>query len=64
MHPREFDPGSWHLRLPLSFSEQLIHRLRLRTTPGKILRLMREPGWQTVGEMLRQRGALGSADGC
>jgi polysaccharide deacetylase family protein (PEP-CTERM system associated) len=62
VHPREFDPGSWHLRLPLSFSEQLIHRFRLRTTRGKILRLIGEPGWQAVGEMLRRRGVLETAD--
>jgi polysaccharide deacetylase family protein (PEP-CTERM system associated) len=63
VHPREFDPGSWHLRLPLSFSEQLIHRFRLRATPGKITGLLREQGWQAVGEILRQRGALEPSDG-
>lgn len=58
VHPREFDPGAWHLRLPLSFTENLIHRFGIRAAPAKLMELIGEPGWQSVGEALHERGVL------
>jgi polysaccharide deacetylase family protein (PEP-CTERM system associated) len=48
LHPREFDSGSWQLRLPLSTFEQFLHRFGIRSVPGKIDRLMRSGEWQPM----------------
>lgn len=58
VHPREFDPGSWHLRLPLSVAEQLIHRFGIRTAPGKIMGLVAGLQWHSIEIVLRRRGVL------
>jgi hypothetical protein len=58
LHPREFDPDSWNLRLPLSTKEQFIHRVGLRTVRSKITRLLAGRQWQPLGEILRRRGLL------
>jgi polysaccharide deacetylase family protein (PEP-CTERM system associated) len=59
VHPREFDPDSWTLRLPLSVKEHLIHRARLRAVRPKIARLVAGRRWRSLGEILRARGLLG-----
>jgi polysaccharide deacetylase family protein (PEP-CTERM system associated) len=58
LHPRELDPASWHLRLPLSAKESFIHRFRLRAVPGK--RAPRQAGgeWTALGELLHRNGVL------
>ncbi|MBN1654674.1 MAG: DUF3473 domain-containing protein [Deltaproteobacteria bacterium] len=42
VHPREFDPESWKLRLPLSFKEQLIHRFGISKSRAKLGSLLVE----------------------
>jgi polysaccharide deacetylase family protein (PEP-CTERM system associated) len=40
-HPREFDPDSWNLRLPLSIKEQFIHRFGISRSEKKLEKLLR-----------------------
>jgi len=58
IHPRELDPGSWALRLPLSFSDQVLHRLGLRTARRKLRSLLDAGCWTTVGDALERAGLL------
>lgn len=61
VHPREFDPDSWELELPLSALEGFVHRFGLRRLPGRIARLLAEGSWRPIGEVLAARGALDRA---
>ncbi len=54
LHPREFDAGAAHLRLPLSTLEQFLYRFRIRSVPKKLGELMRGQEWQSIETMLRR----------
>jgi len=65
IHPREFDPGAWPLRLPLSWAEQLLHRFRLASVPGRIEGLMQGHRWESLGSIARRaREGERSSGGC
>jgi polysaccharide deacetylase family protein (PEP-CTERM system associated) len=58
IHPRELDPESWSLRLPLSAKERLIQEWNLRASPRRIARLLSEGRWEPVASVLARRGLL------
>jgi len=52
VHPREFDPESWSLELPLDRRERWIHRFGLRRGAARARALLREGGWEALGDLL------------
>jgi len=52
VHPRDLDAGAWGLRLPLSWLDQWIHRIGLRSTPRKLRALLALGDWQPIGAAL------------
>ena len=61
LHPRDFDPDSHHLRLPLSTLEQLVHRFGIRSVPRKLEALMRGEEWTSIAELLERMIPLAEA---
>jgi polysaccharide deacetylase family protein (PEP-CTERM system associated) len=51
-HPREFDPESWSLELPLDLREKLIHRVGLAAGAARARALLQLGGWSTLGNLL------------
>jgi polysaccharide deacetylase family protein (PEP-CTERM system associated) len=51
-HPREFDPESWSLELPLDFRERLIHRVGLGAGATRARALLQLGGWSALGSLL------------
>jgi polysaccharide deacetylase family protein (PEP-CTERM system associated) len=58
IHPRELDAGAWPLRLPLSASDQVFHRLGLRTARRKLRSLLEAGRWMAIGDALQQAELL------
>jgi hypothetical protein len=58
MHPRELDPEAWALRLPLSFSDHLIHDWHISDVPRKVAVLLASARWEPLGDILSRRGYL------
>jgi polysaccharide deacetylase family protein (PEP-CTERM system associated) len=58
VHPREVDPGAWVLGAPLALSERLIRDVGLRAAPRRFARLLAGQRWESLGDILRVRGAL------
>jgi polysaccharide deacetylase family protein (PEP-CTERM system associated) len=58
IHPRDFDPDSWYLQLPLSTFEQIIHRFGIQTVPRKIQALLRQTVWRPLESVLAERDWL------
>jgi polysaccharide deacetylase family protein (PEP-CTERM system associated) len=52
VHPREFDPGSWALELPLSRKEKLIHSGALRLGASRARALLGKGGWEPIGRLV------------
>jgi polysaccharide deacetylase family protein (PEP-CTERM system associated) len=51
-HPREFDPESWSLELPLERRERLIHRFGLAAGAARIHALLGLGKWEGLGALL------------
>jgi polysaccharide deacetylase family protein (PEP-CTERM system associated) len=51
-HPREFDPESWSLELPLDFRERLIHRVGLAAGAARVRALLQLGNWSPLGSLL------------
>lgn len=51
-HPRELDPGSFSLELPLSGTERVIHRLALGAGARRMAALAALGGWHRLDELL------------
>jgi len=51
-HPREFDPGSWSLELPLDRRERLIHRFGLAAGAARVRALLALGEWKGLGTLL------------
>lgn len=51
-HPREFDPESWSLELPLDVRERLIHRVGLAAGAARVRALLRLGNWSPLGALL------------
>ncbi len=58
VHPREFDPDAWPLKLELNFFEAMIHRFRISQVTGRVEALLSEGGWSSFAEVLSSRGWL------
>jgi polysaccharide deacetylase family protein (PEP-CTERM system associated) len=58
MHPRELDPGAWKFRLPLSFSDHLIHDWAIAHAPRKVEALLAAARWEPLGDILGRGGFL------
>jgi polysaccharide deacetylase family protein (PEP-CTERM system associated) len=56
LHPREFDPESWKLVLPLDAKERLIHTFGLARGAGRARALLEEGPWHAMSSLL-DRGA-------
>src|SRR5262249_42429796 len=49
VHPRELDPPSWALRLPLGLRERLIHGGALSLGHARVQALLRRGPWSAIG---------------
>lgn len=58
VHPREFDPDAHHLRLPLSWTEQQIHRFAIGGVHRRVERLLGATRWCSIEQLLRRRGLV------
>jgi polysaccharide deacetylase family protein (PEP-CTERM system associated) len=52
VHPRELDPESWSLELPLSRKEQLIHSAGMKWGAARARALLASGGWEPLGRLL------------
>lgn len=52
VHPRELDPGSWKLSVPLDLGERIIHEAGLRLGAERIARLLGRGSWQSFDTLL------------
>lgn len=51
-HPREFDPESWSLELPLDLRERLIHRVGLHAGAARVRALLELGRWNPLEAVL------------
>ena len=58
VHPREFDPGAWPLKLDLNFAEAMIHRFRISRVRGRVGAFISEGRWSSFADVLAARGWL------
>jgi len=61
VHPRELDPGSWHLKLDLSPFEALIHRFGLRRVEPRVRRLLGLVRWEPFERLVEMLEPAASA---
>lgn len=54
-HPREFDPQSWSLELPLDLRERLIHRFGLSAGAARARALLGLGGWTALEALVTDR---------
>jgi polysaccharide deacetylase family protein (PEP-CTERM system associated) len=54
VHPREMDPASWPLELPLSAKEKLIHGFALARGAKRARALLAEGGWSAIEDLLER----------
>jgi len=52
VHPREMDPASWSLELPLDWKERLLHGTGLRRGAARAHALLRLGGWKPLESLL------------
>jgi polysaccharide deacetylase family protein (PEP-CTERM system associated) len=52
LHPREFDPESWKLLLPLNTKERLIHTFGLSRGASRARALLNEGPWHAMNSLL------------
>lgn len=55
VHPREFDPASWSLELPLDARERFIHRFGLSAGAARARALIALGGWEPIGSVVSDR---------
>jgi polysaccharide deacetylase family protein (PEP-CTERM system associated) len=58
VHPREFDPVAWTLKLELNPAEAMIHRFQISRVRGRVAALLSEGRWSSFSDVLVGRGWL------
>jgi polysaccharide deacetylase family protein (PEP-CTERM system associated) len=54
IHPRELDPESWNLKIPLSLYEGTIHRIGLEAGERRIRTLLQDGPWRPFAHLVEQ----------